>query len=233
MGDLNFILERLRTDGFFYQPSFAAPESGLEHVMQLASRLGNLWPDIVLTQPTPDAPAWRPFDRAEVLGWHNDFTSHAERPEYSLSFIERADPRGRPWGDWRVARVADVIAALGKTAPGRQAVEILTAGAKPFEFDGDVYHFPVFSERDGTTVVRFYGEALRRGCVGRPDASDVVAAVKAVETVADQCCVELHARAGALLVVDNWVTLHYRREQSVDLAPTRRAVLAFAGRRSS
>src|SRR5690606_38773249 len=134
-------LEALRVDGFYYCPIFAAPRDGLASATRFAERLGKLSRGTMRTNPSLTADPSNPFDRPEALGWHNDFTTHATRPRYSLSFIEQQDPQGRPWGDWRVARVPDILNRLEQSTEGRAARALLSKGAYPFAFDGSVVHF--------------------------------------------------------------------------------------------
>ena len=80
--------------------------------------------------------------------------------------------------------------------------------------------------------LRFYGRALRDGArlaygmvPGR-----VEHVIAAVEAAADRVGRTLAAPAGALLVTDNWHSLHDRLPQSVDLdVPRRRSLICFVG----
>jgi hypothetical protein len=217
--------EALAQNGYYYCATFAAPSEGAQAAAELAAELGTLCHGTARTAPSPAARTNQPFDRAEALGWHSDFTTHAERPRFSLSFVERQDPRGSPWGDWRVARVPDVLSVI-RASPGGHEVFRILHESHPFEFDGSVFRFPVLT-REGD--LRFYGDGLRRGLALEPLGREYLSAVTAVENAADQCAVDLVASAGALLVVDNRMTLHYRRQQTVVGAELRRAHLVFAG----
>ena len=212
----SIVSHALSTEGFSYQSGFAAPAQGRHLMTCLAQTLGQLSDDVITTKPEPDAPAWRPFDQAGSIEWHNDFSSHAQRPRFSLSFIEAEDPRSSPFGDWRVAKVADIVHVLSETEEGM-----------PFMFDRQVRWFPVLDTLDGHQVLRFNGATLRAGCREQGLSPDVLDAIAAVESAADQVAIELAATTGALLVVDNWSTLHFRREQSVGLTSRREAVLMF------
>lgn len=223
----SIVSRALSTEGFSYQSGFAAPAEGRHLMTCLAQTLGQLRDDVIATKPERDAPAWRPFDQAGSIEWHNDFSSHAQRPRFSLSFIEVEDPRGSPFGDWRIAKVADIVHVLSETEEGRQTMQLLRTKPMPFMFDRQVRWFPVLDALDGHQVLRFNGATLRAGCREQGLSPDVLDAIAAVESAADQVAIELAATTGALLVVDNWSTLHFRREQSVGLTSRREAVLMF------
>lgn len=220
-------MDVLRLDGYFYSQTFAESSLGAEAAASLAVQLGKLSYGTVCTEPSPTAPATRPFDKQEALGWHNDFTTHVHRPRFSLSFIERQDPSGSPWGNWKVARVRDVLDVLAQSPEGREVLGILLE-PHPFEFDGQVFSFPVLTGQRSILHMRFYGDGLRRGYAIQRGTGDKLSAITAVENAADECAVELVATTGALLIVDNRLSLHYRREQTVKGVALRRARLLFA-----
>src|SRR5688572_990281 len=71
----SIVSRALSTDGFSYQSGFAAPAEGRHLMTCLAQTLGQLRDDVITTKPERDAPAWRPFDQAGSIEWHNDFSS--------------------------------------------------------------------------------------------------------------------------------------------------------------
>lgn len=145
-----------------------------------------------------------------------------------MSYIERNDPRGSPWGDWRVANVTRVVATMMQTERGRRAVGELSERDAPFAFDEEVFFFRVLEWRGTTPALRFYSAGLREGVARtRADHAALLDAVGALEEVAEVCAVHLEALAGSLLVVDNWHALHYRCEQTVEGEYLRRAILMF------
>jgi len=218
----------LARDGYWYEPRFADPADGAEAARTLAKELGQVLDDVVVTQPEPDAPSWRPFDQRVALGWHGDFCTHKERASLSMSFIECRDPRGSPWGDWRVATVASVIAIMEKTVPGRRAIRELSDRDAPFAFDDEIFHFRVLESCGSQPILRFYGAGLRAGVASAGvDNTALLDAVAALEEAADACAVHLAAPEGAVLVVHNWRALHYRNEQTVGVQHPRRAILMF------
>lgn len=221
----------LERDGYWYERKFADPARGTEATRLLAQELGQPLDDVVVTEPDSDAPSWRPFDQRMALGWHGDFCTHNERASLSMSFIERGDPRGSPWGDWRVATVARVIETMESTERGRRAIRELSDRDAPFAFDGEIFRFRVLASYDSQPILRFYGTGLREGIASAmADEVTLLDAVTALEQAADACAVHFAATAGAVLVVHNWRALHYRNEQTVGVAQPRRAVLMFVRR---
>jgi hypothetical protein len=237
-----FIRAALAADGYAYLPAFASDPTG-RALLTCARALGALWPlpdtdaahPLMETRPAADAPAHAPFDRPEALGWHNDFSTHPERPGVSLAYLDRPDPLGPERGAWRVASCDRVLEHLDATRDGREALRFLVDRELPFSFTGEgaPTFFRVLECRGslaGRHGVRFYGRALRDGArlaFGLvPD--EMERAIRAVETAADAVGRTLAALAGALLVTDNWHSLHDRLPQSVgpDLLP-RRSLLCF------
>lgn len=232
----------LAADGYAYLPAFASDPSG-GAVVACARALGSLHlsPDVdpahpVLdTHPSADASYLAPFDRREALGWHNDFSSHSERPCVSLAHLADPDPRGPEHGAWRVASSDRVLEHLEATKQGRRVVRFLLDTDLPFSFTGQGSpSFLRVIERRGPLPtrlgLRFYGRALRDGArlaygtvPGR-----VEHVIAAVEAAADRVGRTLVAPVGALLVTDNWHSLHDRLPQSVDLdVPRRRSLICF------
>lgn len=116
-------------DGYAYIPTFAADCTGLA-LVALARALGSLYVPpgldaghpVLDTHPAADASPLAPFNRPEGIGWHNDFSTHADRPRVSLAYLAHADPRGPDHGAWRVAscdRVLEELGATRKGTPGR------------------------------------------------------------------------------------------------------------------
>ena len=163
------VTENLRGCGYFYDPYFSSNIADSDTVMLAARSLGSLFVPaetsphrpVVLTRPSARAPKWRPFDRRESIGWHNDFSTRADRPEVSLSWILRQDPSGPSSGAWRVASVGCVLAKLRCSADGRKLIGRLSKEAQPFGYlDSDASCFYCIICRRG---LRFYGRALTEG----------------------------------------------------------------------
>ena len=202
-------------------------------LLALAQRLGALHvpagldadAPVIETRPAADAPPWRPFDRPESIGWHNDFSTHASRPQLSLVAIVRADPAGPAAGGWRVASTDSVVAQLGATVAGRALIERLQREPLPFGYlDGGSCAEYIALQRPGPDgwTLRYYGRALREGAAlrgwrpGDGRLAFVQEAIAAIEDAANSVGVTLPARDGALLIVDNERCLHDRTRQSVD-----------------
>jgi hypothetical protein len=206
---------------------------GPRYVMAHADRQ----PRVLETLPSRNASRDAPFDRAEAIGWHNDFSTRALRPRLTLAYADRADPHGPPHGSWRVALCDRVLATLEASTDGRAAVRFLREAVLPYSFAVDSP--PAFfraiecrGEAPGRRGLRFYGRAMRDGArvaYGHvPEQLEV--AVQAVEDAADRVGTVLPAQAGDLLVTDNWHCLHDRLAQTVDPAlPLRRSLLCFVG----
>lgn len=232
----------LRAEGYAYLPAFSTDTTGHD-LLALARALGPLYlpPDVdpahpvLETVPTADASYLSPFDRAEAIGWHNDFSTHHERPAQSLAYLARADPCGPERGAWRVASCDRVLEKLRATRKGIDVVRFLLDTPLPYSFTGD--GMPVLRRaveprgpRRERLGLRFYGRAMRDGARLAhgtvPDEIEHVLSV--VERAADEVGRVLDAPAGALLVTDNWHSLHDRLEQTVarDVL-ARRALLCF------
>lgn len=230
----------LASQGYAYLPAFSADATGAA-LLALARSLGTIYvppdvdPDhpIIETHPTPDASPLAPFDRAEAIGWHCDFSTHAERPVVSLAYLARTDPLGPEHGAWRVVSVDHVLEHLRTTADGRRVVSFLAGTDLPYSFtsEGDPSFFRAIELRPaGRLGMRFYGRALRDGARlaygSVPD--EIEHAVSAVESAADHVGSTLAAPAGALLVTDNWHALHDRLPQTVGaVLPPRTSLLCF------
>lgn len=229
----------LSQQGWLYLPLFQQQADGGERAQQLARCLGPLWlpadtppsRPVIVTSPRVDATTLEPFDRAEAIGWHNDFSTHERRPCVSLAYLERADPHGPTFGAWRVASTALVIGELNATVEGREAARLLSDTDLPFSFTG--VGAPLFFRvltRDPNPAMRFYGRALRDGArlaYGKVP-GPIEDALSAVEKAADWVGITLAAPAGALLVTHNGHSLHDRLTQSVEAGPPlRRSILCF------
>jgi hypothetical protein len=191
---------------------------------------------IIETQPVVDASYLAPFDRADGIGWHNDFSTHSERPEVSLAYLARVDPLGAEHGAWRVASCKRVLEQLLQMPEGSEIAQFLSSTNLPYSFtgDGEPAFFPALEPRDaGRPGLRFYGRAMRDGArlaYGRVPAQ-IERAIEAIESAADQVGRVLAAPTGSMLIVDNWHALHDRLPQTVKSnLPPRRSLLCFVER---
>lgn len=224
------VRDSLLAQGYYYEPEFCSDTSEPQPVINAARLLGQLYvpsgmnasQPVILTQPSPSAPQWHPFNHHTAIGWHNDFTTRAGRPQLSLSWIRQGDPYEPQGGAWRVASVAAVITKLRQTREGRGLVTQLSARAEAFGYHdaGGWRPFRVVISADGRTSrrgLRFYGRALEEGAQLRfgqiPDRTREL--IAQVEGAADAVGEVLFASAGALLIVDNRFSLHDRLEQQV------------------
>lgn len=235
------IIGGLNERGYHHEPHFGSPTDGGRAVLELARQLGAVFvpsgldPDlpILTTEPSPVAPTWRPFDRSEAIGWHNDFSTFPVRPVLSLSWIARADPEaGR--GQWRVASVSSVLDRLASDGELGRVLARLRTDLLPFGYDDGpppslyplVAAIPGLADRDG---LRYYGRALREGALrihgSVPALIDEV--ITHVEAAADAVGEELEASSQALLVCHNDLSLHDRTAQTTDTLQPREAVLCF------
>ena len=230
------VAESLRTRGYFYDLDFSSSAENSHAVMLAARSLGSLFnPEktdprrpMILTRPSARAPKWRPFDRRESIGWHNDFSTRAGRPELSLSWIRREDPSGPCAGAWRVASVGAILAKLRGSADGRRLISRLFKETHPFGYmdAGSARHFRILHQGG----LRFYGRAMTEGArilFDRvPDHTRETIAL--IEEAADSVGETLPASTGALLIVHNWFSVHDRTEQTVaETGARRQAQLCF------
>jgi hypothetical protein len=241
------VRDALRTCGYYYEPEFCNETDDAEPVVAAARMLGKLHtPDgidptnpAILTQPSASAPEWRPFDRRSRIGWHNDFSTRPRRPVLSLSWIHQEDPSGPDGGAWRLASAPAVLAKLRNTSEGKRLVTELSTRAEPFGYrDAGRWHpFRVTiqaNSNSGGRGMRFYGRALEEGALLRfghvPDHTREI--IARVEEAADTVGEVLRASTGALLVVDNRLSLHDRLEQTVACSKgcRRQAWLCFVRR---
>lgn len=209
-------------------------------ITALARSLGQLYvppdcdPDepVIRTDPT-EAEEAPPFDRPEAIGWHGDFATHEDRPELSLVYITRPDPRGGEYGAWRLASVAEVLGVLRESTAGGEAFDLLRRVPLPMSYDEaqEPKWFKVIEPRpEGKLGLRFYAPSIRRGCqsaYGQMPAH-VNSALSQLEHAADQVQRVVPTEAGSLLVTSNWFGLHDRVQQTVNpTGPNREALLSF------
>lgn len=218
-------------------------EAAASFVLGVARSLGDLFKPsgcdptapVIRTAPTHASGA-APFDRAESIGWHGDFATHEHRPELSLVFVTRPDPRGGNYGAWRLASVAHVIEALRSTFEGEAVFDQLTQEPVPFSYaDGDVpqWFSVIAAGGEGRLGLRFYLPSIRRGCHAAYGAVPprLAGALAALERAADEVGKLVPSREGSLLIVSNWLALHDRVEQTVSEAhDVREALLCFVAR---
>jgi hypothetical protein len=224
------VFDRLRAHGYYYEPKFCANTSTPEPVINAARLLGQLYvpsgmnpkQPVILTQPSPSAPQWHPFNHHAAIGWHNDFTTRVGRPQLSLSWIQRGDPYEPQDGAWRIASVAAVIARLRQTREGKSLVTQLSAQAEAFGYRdaGDWHPFRIVFGLDGKSSrcgMRFYRRALEEGACLRfgeiPERTHEI--IVRIEEAADSVGEVLYASTGSLLIVENRLSLHDRMEQQV------------------
>lgn len=241
------VRDNLRARGYYYEPEFCGDTGDAEPVVAAAKLLGQLHiprgtnpnQPVILTQPSPLAPNWRPFDCQSAIGWHNDFSTQMGRPQLSMSWIRRGDPTGQAGGAWRVASAAAVLAKLCQTSKGKHLVADLSASGEAFGYSdgGSWYSFRVVIKAgcaSGHCGLRFYGRALEEGALLRfgriPERTHEI--IARVEEAANDVGEILSATTGALLIVDNRLSLHDRTEQQVNVPEEsrRQAWLCFVKR---
>lgn len=244
----NRVRDSLRTLGYYYEPAFCTETVDAKPVVDAAKLLGQLHvprgadpkQPVIITQPSPSAPDWRPFDQRASIGWHNDFSTRRGRPELSLSWIRREDPDVPSGGAWRVASVPKLLAELGKTLEGHRQVFEFAKQAEAFGYRdaGGWCPFRIITKADDGSGrvhgMRFYGRALKEGAwlrFGRvPKRTHEI--IARIEEAADCVGEVLHASTGALLIVDNRLSLHDRLRQHVTSPESQRrqAWLCFVQR---
>jgi hypothetical protein len=233
----------LERDGYYVAQVPPQRENAAGLILDLARSLGELYVPVdcdptvpvIRTSPTSKRHA-APFDRPEAIGWHGDFATYEDRPELSLVYVARPDPRGGEYGAWRLASVDHVLAALNETADGRAAVDFLRSTPLPFSYsdDEDPRQFVVIEDRpQGRTGLRFYLPSIRRGClaVHGEIPPRVAFALAQVERVADEVGRVVRTHEGSLLVTSNWLALHDRVRQTMSRTRAKReALLCFVKR---
>jgi hypothetical protein len=234
---------RLRQDGYYVTRVPASGEAAVQVVLDVARSLGELFvpmdcdPDEPVIRTAPTRSSWAaPFDRPEQIGWHGDFSTYEERPELSLVYITRPDPRGGDYGAWRLASVARVIAALRTTDDGRAAFEMLSRERLPFSYseEEEPRWFRVIEPgADGSYGLRFYHPSIHRGCITQYGEvpAHIEAALTALERAADDVGEVVPTQEGSLLIASNWLALHDRVRQTISRTqPNREALLCFVVR---
>jgi hypothetical protein len=230
-------------DGYYVTETSVPGAEALQSLVRLGESLGELF---IPKQCDPSEPVIRtspkittraaPFDRPEAIGWHSDFATYDDRPELSLVYIVRADPRGGNFGAWRVASVGRVLELMRATQCGLEAFDVLCREPLPFSYamDEEPRWFKVIETRPGGRLgLRFYLRSLRRGCmVAYGEIPKRVSTVLSEVTRAtDQVGQIVRTKEGSLLVVSNWFALHDRLRQTAgrDQA-NREALLCFVDR---
>ena len=234
------VLACLRQEGYYVGHVPVDGEEAVGFVLDVGRSLGELFvprgcdpaAPVIRTTPTRARRA-APFDRPEPIGWHGDFATYEDRPEISLVYITRPDPRGGNFGAWRLASVARVLDALRATVVGRSAFDLLSGERVPFSYaDGEAPRwFPVVETgSDGSFGLRFYLPSIRRGCVAEYGEvpSRIAAALTALERAADDVAEVVSTQQGSLLIASNWFVLHDRVQQTISRTqPNREALLCF------
>lgn len=238
------VRRELRTRGYYYQRNFCDDAPGAERLIAAAKLMGSVYVPsgteashpFIPTQPSAVAPLWRPFDRGEAIGWHNDFSTHSGRPELSMSWILREDPAGPENGAWCVASSRAVLTKLSQTCEGKRLAADLKERAEPFGYRdaGSWRSFRVIipaNRRLRQSALRFYGLALKDGAWLRSGkvAERTNEIIFRIEDAADSVREVLPAVTGSLLIVHNGLSLHDRSAQTVTGSERnrRRALLCF------
>lgn len=238
--DLVSVVAALAADGYMVVRVAQGHRDPVQILLELAYSLGVLF---VPGGCDPDAPVIRtapsrsrraaPFDRPEAIGWHGDFSTHEKRPELSLVYITRPDPRGEEFGAWRLASVQKVISELRSTRAGDVAFQFLKETALPFAYaNGDPPRwFPAIRKRSDERIgLRFYLPSIQRGCVSAYGAfpSEIEGALTAVSKAADAVGELFPTYEGSIMIASNWFALHDRATQSVNRRKANReALLCF------
>lgn len=245
--DLQISLDDVRQDinrtGYHVSCVPTGDRDAVQLVLSTARTLGSLFvpngcdptAPLIRTAPT-QAPGAAPFDRPEQIGWHGDFATYAERPEISIVYITRPDPRGGDFGAWRLASVARVLDALRATVEGQAAFDLLSREKVPFSYaEGEVPRWFTVIERgqDGRDGLRFYLSSIHHGCLaeygGVPPA--LASALSELERAAGEVGEIVPTRVGSLLIASNWLALHDRVRQTTSRTrPNREALLCFITR---
>jgi hypothetical protein len=218
-------------------------DDGSKFVLDLARSLGELSipqdcdpsEPVIRTAPIRSRRA-APFDRSEAIGWHGDFATYEDRPEISLVYITRPDPRGGDYGAWRLASVNRVLERLQASDEGRSAFELLHSERLPFSYsEGEPprrFHV-IQALPDGNLRIRFYLPSIRRGCVAEYGSvpAHIAAALCQLECAANAVGEVVPTKSGSLLVASNWSALHDRVQQTISQSrPNREALLCFVAK---
>lgn len=240
------ILGHLRSDGYHIAYVPVVGKNAARFVLDVGRSLGELYlpqecdpaEPIIRTVPTRAHRA-APFDRPESIGWHGDFATYEDRPELSLVYVTRADPRRGNFGAWRLASASRVITILRATGDGRASFNLLSHEPLPFSYmDGEASRwFKVIETRSpGNFGLRFYLPSLYRGCIKEYGTVPrrIATALAAIERAADDVAELVPTREGSLLVANNWYALHDRIRQTISRrCPNREALLCFVARQRS
>lgn len=238
------IIAGIRSRGYHYEPAFGSSDDGGRRLVELARELGSVYvgpgmdPDlpVLVTEPAPDAPSWKPFDRPEGIGWHNDFSTLPERPALSLAWIARPDPEPG-CGGWRAASCVAVIQRLaGDPEASRELDRLREPWPFGYEDGGAPSLLPPIApapEAPGREGLRYYGRSMREGALvsfGQVPA-ETERWIERIEKAADAVGETLDTRAYALLVCHNGLALHDRTPQTTTSPrPLRKSVLCFVSR---
>jgi hypothetical protein len=228
----------------YYVAHLAPEEKNVDtFVLDFARSFGELYVPVGCDPAAPlirTAPTSRrhaaPFDRPEAIGWHGDFATYEDRPELSLVYITRSDPRGGDCGAWRLASVEHVLAALRATEEGRAALDFLSSTPLPFSYSDDEgpREFVALESRpERRTGLRFYLPSIRRGCLAAYGEipARIASALAHIERAADEVGQVVPTREGSLLVASNWFSLHDRVRQTISRTRAKReALLCFVRR---
>jgi hypothetical protein len=234
------ILDSICRRGYHYEPDFGANDDDGELLVRLASTLGELdtipgtAPElpVLVTEPAADAPGWKPFDRPERIGWHNDFSTIAHRPILSLAWIARADPEPGH-GDWRAASCVEILGRLASSEVERLRRKLLPFGYLDSEHASLLPLISPVFENPRIEGLRFYGRSLREGArlhqgFVPPETERLIAEI---EGAADAVGETLACTPHALLVCHNGLALHDRTEQTAGGSrPRRKSILCFVAR---
>jgi hypothetical protein len=239
------IRSSLGNTGYFVTRVPVPIEEAIPLVLGVGRSLGDLYlpPDcdpgepVLRTAPTRARRA-APFDRPEPIGWHGDFATHQDRPELSIVYITRPDPRGGDHGAWRLATVARVLDVLQSTTSGRGAFDLLSRDELPFSYaDGEpLSWYRVIESRPEGLGLRFYLPSIRRGCLAAYGELPlpIASALDTLERAADQVEVVIPTHQGSMLVISNWFALHDRVRQTISRTrANREALLCFVARRTA
>jgi hypothetical protein len=242
----NEMLAHLRCQGYYVAREPMDPGDAVRFVLNVGRSLGALYvppgcePDepFIRTAPTRERRA-APFDRPEPIGWHGDFATYADRPEFSLVYITRPDPRRGSAGAWRLASVERVIGALRATSDGRESLDLFREEPLPFSYadsEGPRWFRVIETRSEENLGLRFYLPSIRRGCIAAYGEVPVrvAAALATLDRAADEAGEIVPTREGSFLVASNWFALHDRVQQTVSRRrPNREALLCFVSRQEN
>jgi len=237
------VLANLHRNGYFVAQVPLDGQAAVEFLIDLGRSLGDLYvpPDCDAAEPILRSAPTRarraaPFDRPEAIGWHGDFATHGDRPELSLVYVTRGDPRGGDFGAWRLASVDRVLSVLRATPVGRTAFDRLSREPLPFSYtDGQspVWYSVIECRPMAGFGLRFFRPSIYRGCIAAfgEVPSDIAMALASLEDAANEVGEIVPTQAGSLLIASNWFALHDRVRQTVSRTrANREALLCFVAR---